>query len=518
MQAVRLLRIFATPSLPYLVGYVIDFMRPSFYRDCLAECFCSRRKVPLKSFEVGVVGAGYVGLVTGVCLAHLGHRVTCVDRDSQRVEELQKGRSPIHEPYLEAMIEDSRDRLNFSTGLLQAVEQCDVVFIAVDTPQGEDGSAELSSVAVVAKDIGWGLAKTRRDINRPLIIVNKSTVPVGSGDYVSMLVEEGMEQSEAREAHVSRNSFRVVSNPEFLREGSAIYDTLFPDRIVVGASSDDALGAMSELYRPIIERDFAPVPCGDLRVAKTESKTPFVATDLASAEMTKYAANAFLATKISFINEISGICELVGADVESVAEGIGLDERIGKRFLKAGLGWGGSCFPKDISALQSTASEYEYTPEILNATVKVNDRQRKQIVAKLQRELNTLKGKRIALLGLAFKPDTDDLREAPSLQIARSLHDLGARVVGYDPVVAEAAQQLLAASGVKIRVAETPYKALADANAAVIVTEWEQVKKLNLESAASEMKEPRMIVDGRNALDPFEARAQGLRYLGFGRA
>ena len=302
----------------------------------------------------------------------------------------------------------------------------------------------------------------------------------------------------------------VVSNPEFLREGSAVYDSLFPDRIVVGADSSEAMDTLRTLYKPIIEQSFPTELDPRPKVA-----VPFVTTDLASAEMIKYAANAFLATKISFINEVANLCELVGADVAEVAYGIGLDERIGPRFLSAGIGWGGSCFPKDVAALRAVAGEYDYEPVLLDAAVAVNERQRKQVISKLQRELHTLKGKRIALLGLSFKPNTDDLREAPSLTIARSLDSLGARVVGYDPVAGDAA----ASSGLlptSMKVVFDPYEALMGAHAAVLVTEWEQIRTLDLKKVASLMKNPPLLVDGRNVLDPEKVRAAGIHYRGFG--
>jgi UDPglucose 6-dehydrogenase len=329
-------------------------------------------------------------------------------------------------------------------------------------------------------------------------------VPVGSGDYVSMLVREG-----AEEAGDGAVGYRVVSNPEFLREGSAIYDSLFPDRIVVGADSREAMDTLRALYEPIIEQGFPTELDPRPKVA-----VPFVTTDLASAEMIKYAANAFLATKISFINEISNLCELVGADVSEVATGIGLDGRIGPRFLSAGIGWGGSCFPKDVAALRAVAREYDYEPVLLNATVAVNARQRKQVISKLQRELHTLKGKRVALLGLAFKPNTDDLREAASLEIADSLNALGARVVGYDPVAGKKAASRLAPD---LKVVFDPYEALRGAHATVVVTEWEEIRSLDLERATSLMETPRVLIDGRNVLDPHAARANGLLYRGFGR-
>jgi UDPglucose 6-dehydrogenase len=461
----------------------------------------------LEEFNVGVVGAGYVGLVTGACLSHLGHRVTCLDRDEERLTGLAEGRMPFYEPGLEELVSRGvhNGRLAFAgpDGMADLIGNADVVFIAVDTPQGQDGSADLSSVAAVARSIGRALAEAYpRDL--PLVVVNKSTVPVGSGDYVSMLVNEGVEEGGG-----GRAEFLVVSNPEFLREGSAIYDSLYADRIVVGSDSRSAWNTMRALYEPIIEQSFPTEMDPRPKVA-----VPFLTTDLASAEMIKYAANAFLATKISFINEVSNLCELVGADVSEVAYGIGLDGRIGSRFLSAGIGWGGSCFPKDVAALRAVAREYEYEPVLLDATVAVNKRQRKRVIGKLQRELHTLKGKRVALLGLSFKPNTDDLREAPSLEIARSLDSLGARAVGYDPVTGKKAASKLPPT---LKVVFDPYEALEGAHAAVLITEWEELRTLDLKCAAALMEEPKVLVDGRNVLEPASARDAGLIYRGFGR-
>ena len=465
-----------------------------------------------EEFRIGVVGAGYVGIVTGACLAHIGHRVTCVDRDARRVVDLEEGRIPIFEPGLEELVVRNvrQGRLRFATDLPEVAREVDILFITVDTPQGDDGSADLSSVGEVAREIGRALAeappgveRTRRE--RPLIVVNKSTVPVGSGDYVSMLIQEGAAESSSGNGAVD---YRVVSNPEFLREGSAVYDSLFPNRIVLGAEHREALDTMRALYEPIIEQTFPTQRDPRPRVA-----VPFVTTDLVSAEMIKYAANAFLATKISFINEIAGICELVGADVSSVAHGIGLDERIGSRFLSAGIGWGGSCFPKDVAALRAVAREYEHEPLLLDATVAVNERQRKRVISKLQRELHTLKGKRVALLGLSFKPNTDDLREAPSLEIAHALDQRGARAAGYDPVAGKKAQNLLPS----LKVAFDPYEALEGAHAAVLATEWDEFRELDLKRVASLMEDPKLLVDGRNALDSRAVHDAGLLYRGFGR-
>jgi UDPglucose 6-dehydrogenase len=460
-------------------------------------------------FDVGVVGCGYVGLTTGACLAHLGHRVTCIDKNARLITGLGEGRMPFYEPGLEELLEGGvrHGRLRFSTDLASVAQRAEVIFISVDTPQGEEGAADLTSVAAVARGIGGALARGGR--HSPLVVVNKSTVPVGSGDYVSMLIQDGLEEAGA--ANVSADAspvVLVVSNPEFLREGSAVYDSLFPDRIVAGSDSREALDTLRALYEPIIEQSFPTQMDPRPKVA-----VPFVTTDLASAEMIKYASNAFLATKISFINEVSNLCELVGADVTEVAYGIGLDARIGPRFLNAGIGWGGSCFPKDVAALRSIAHEYDYEPVLLDATVSVNEHQRRQVILKLQRELHTLKGKRIALLGLSFKPNTDDLREAPSLQIARSLDSLGARVVGYDPVSGKGA----AAKLPSLKVVFDPYQALRGAHAAAVVTEWEEIRSLDLARASELMEEPRVLVDGRNTLDPEAAAQAGLSYRGFGR-
>ncbi len=462
----------------------------------------------MEALNVGVIGAGYVGLATGACLAHVGHRMTLVDVDARRVESLGRGEVPIYEPGLSEFVSRGEERLRFTTELAPVVREADVVFIAVGTPQDEDGSADLSHVAAAARGLGRALAEPGRRRERPLVVVNKSTVPVGSGDYVSMLVREGIEEAGGGDAGGEGAGFRVVSNPEFLREGSALYDSLFPDRIVVGADSREALEVLRALYRPIIEQSFPTEFDPRPKVA-----VPFVTTDLASAEMIKYAANAFLATKISFINEIANLCELVGADVTGVATGIGLDERIGPRFLNAGIGWGGSCLPKDVAALRAVAAEYEYETRLLSAAVEVNERQRKRVISKLQGDLRTLKGKRVALLGLSFKPNTDDIREAPSLEIARELVSLGARTVGYDPVAGKAAANALP----DLEVTHDPYEALKGAHAAVLVTEWEEVRGLDLKRAAALMQKPKVLVDGRNALDPAAARTAGLLYRDFGR-
>jgi UDPglucose 6-dehydrogenase len=458
----------------------------------------------MEHFNVGVVGTGYVGLATGASLAYVGHRVTCLDNNQERVAGLREGRVPFYEPGLEELIAKSARRLQFggSERLTEVVQGADVLFVAVGTPQSSDGSADLSNVADGARAIGRALGgSTPREL--PLVVVNKSTVPVGSAYYVSTLVGAGID-----EAGGEGVEFRVASNPEFLREGSAVHDALFPDRVVVGTDSRDALDALRTLYTPIVEQSFPTEWDPRPKVA-----VPFVTTDLGSAEMIKYAANAFLATKISFINEVANLCELVGADISDVAYGVGLDDRVGSRFLSAGLGWGGSCFPKDVAALRATAREYEHETPLLDAAAAVNERQRRRVIHKLQRDLHSLKGRRVALLGLSFKPNTDDLRGAPSLTIAGALTSLGARVVGYDPVAGKAAAMLAP----DIHAVFDLYEALEGAHAAVVVTEWDEVRGLDPKKAASLMRDPKLIVDGRNALDAAASREAGLLYRGFGR-
>ena len=457
----------------------------------------------MEHFDVGVVGTGYVGLATGASLAYVGHRVTCLDNNQERVASLREGKVPFYEPGLKELISKSAGRLRFvsSERLTEVIRGSDVLIVAVSTPQGGDGSADLSNVADVARAIGHALGGSTPRV-LPLIVVNKSTVPVGSAYYVSTLVGEGIDEAGGKGAE-----FRVASNPEFLREGSAVHDSLFPDRVVVGTDSREALDVLTTLYSPIVEQSFPTEWNPRPKVA-----VPFVTTDLGSAEMIKYASNAFLATKISLINEVANLCELVGADVTEVAYGIGLDERIGARFLSAGLGWGGSCFPKDVAALRATAREHGHETLLLDAAA-VNERQRRRVIHKLQRDLHSLRGRRVALLGLSFKPNTDDLRGAPSLTIAGALSSLGARVVGYDPVAGEAAARLAP----DIQAVFDPYEALRGAHAAVVVTEWEEVRSLDPKKAASLMLDPKLIVDGRNALDAAASREAGLLYRDFGR-
>jgi len=460
--------------------------------------------------QVCVIGTGYVGLVTGVCLAHIGHHVICVDNNEAKVALMQSGQSPIFEPGLSELMQEAIEsgKIEFTTDLNAGVNHGEVMFIAVGTPPLPTGESDTRYVEAVARGIGAHLNGGYK------VIVNKSTVPIGSGDWVRMLVLDGV--AERQQALVSSGSsnttttevevdFDVVSNPEFLREGCAIFDTLNPDRIVLGSNSQRAIGMMRELYAPIVSREFAE--------NKLMPTVPLVVTDLSSAEMVKYASNAFLATKISFINEIANICDRVGADVTQVAKGIGLDSRIGAKFLQAGIGWGGSCFPKDVAALIHTAEDYGYEAQLLKSTVSVNQRQRMIAVEKLQQVLKILKGKTIGLLGLTFKPDTDDLRDAPSLELIEQLHRLGARVKAYDPLVAQSGMR----HGLSNVQVETDPERLADGcDALILVTDWQQFLTLDYEKMANLMSHPVMI-DGRNFLDQAALETAGFRYLGIGR-
>jgi UDPglucose 6-dehydrogenase len=461
--------------------------------------------------RVCVIGTGYVGLVTGVCLAHIGHHVICVDNNEEKVKLMKSGQSPIYEPGLSELMQSSAQsgRLEFTSDLAAGVNHGDVLFIAVGTPPLPTGESDTRYVEAVARGIGAHL-----DSNSYKVIVNKSTVPIGSGDWVRMIVLDGVAErlktlvtaggsSELTKDMVA--NFDVVSNPEFLREGSAVYDTFNPDRIVLGSNNQKAIAMMKELYAPLVERKFAQ--------DQSLPPVPVVVTDLSSAEMIKYAANAFLATKISFINEVANICDRVGADVTQVAKGIGLDSRIGDKFLQAGIGWGGSCFPKDVSALIHTADDYGYEAELLKSAVSVNQRQRVIAIEKLQQELKILKGKTVGLLGLTFKPDTDDMRDAPALNLIEQLNRLGARVKAYDPIVSQSGLS----HGLSGVIIETNPEMLADGcDALVLVTDWKEFLKLDYSKMAKLMNNP-VIIDGRNFIDRQTVEKAGFRYVGIGR-
>jgi UDPglucose 6-dehydrogenase len=455
--------------------------------------------------RVCVIGTGYVGLVTGVCLAHIGHQVICVDNNEEKVKLMKSGQSPIYEPGLSELMQSATEsgKLEFTADLGLGVKHGEILFVAVGTPPLPTGESDTRYVEAVARGIGAHLDSGFR------VIVNKSTVPIGSGDWVRRIVLDGLVERQLSEPATGNGSdvnFEVISNPEFLREGSAIYDTFNPDRIVLGGNNEKAIAMMQELYQPIVDRKFSE--------NSSLPPVPVVVTDLSSAEMIKYAANAFLATKISFINEVANICDRVGANVTQVAKGIGLDSRIGNKFLNAGIGWGGSCFPKDVSALIHTAADYGYTTELLNAAVNVNTRQRVIIIEKLQHELKILKGKVVGLLGLTFKPDTDDMRDAPALNIIEQLNRLGAKVKAYDPIVS-ASGLSHGLSGVLI---ETDPQRLADAcDALVVVTEWQEFLKLDYTQMSKLMVNP-VIIDGRNFLDQTTLEKAGFRYIGIGRS
>ncbi len=449
--------------------------------------------------KVSVIGTGYVGLVTAACLAYLGHEVACLDINEQRINDLKNGKVPIYEPGLAELLEDSRKNNNypiFTTNAAEAIPHGELIFIAVGTPSNEDGSANLSYLESAASTIGQYL-------NDGAVVINKSTVPVGSGNWVQMLVANGAANRDV--------SFTVASNPEFLREGSAIHDTLYPDRIVIGADDDGTANKMKTLYEGLKSQHFSePVYC---KRPEGFSEVPIICTDITSAEMIKYSANCFLAMKISFANQIANICDLVGADINEVARGIGTDSRIGNKFLNAGIGWGGSCFGKDVKALINIANEYGYEPELLTATQEVNYKQRDLIVKRLQENLKILKGRKIGLLGLAFKPNTDDLRDAPALDIASALIKLGARVVATDPIAIEHCKAQN--PDLAIDYVNSPEELVQDLDALVLVTEWDEYKSLALGDFIKVMKGD-LFIDGRNQYEASHLTALGFNYVGIG--
>lgn len=430
--------------------------------------------------NVAVIGTGYVGLGTAGLLAHIGHQVTGIDIDETKIARLQRGEIPIHEPGLAELLASHPERLQWSSSY-EAVAQADVIFICVGTPPTEDGTPNLAYVVSAASQIAPHLN------GKMQVIVNKSTVPIGTGSYVQNLLEEYSNRFNPQRHH-------VVSNPEFLREGTALYDSLYPDRIVLGGSAE-ALDVMVKLYSPLIEQNFAP-PVGTPR-PQHYTRPAVVKTTLQSAEMIKYAANAFLALKISFANEVAGLCERVGADIEEVTTGIGLDQRIGHRFLQAGLGWGGSCFGKDTQGLISAGREHDYPMPILQAAIDVNYRQRHTIVTKLLQELRTLKGKRIGILGMAFKPNTDDLRDAPAHDLIRELTRLGARVTAHDPVAMSRAQQEW--NHLEYQAAQQLEDIFNRADAVIIATEWEDYQQLDWPKWLPLMRQS-LVIDARNII------------------
>ena len=429
--------------------------------------------------NICVVGTGYVGLVTGAVFSDLGNDVICVDNDQAKIEALRAGQMPIYEPGLEEMVSRNKEdgRLTFTTDLAAAVRQSDVIFIAVGTPPKETGETDLSHVEAVAAAIG-------RAMERYKVVVNKSTVPVGTGEFVREVITR----------HQPRPvDFDVVSNPEFLREGSAIEDTLRPDRIVIGAPNQQVAMTLVELYAPL--------------------ERPMIITDLPSAEVIKYASNAFLAAKISFINAIANICENAGADVSQVMKGMGLDSRIGMQFLQAGLGYGGSCFPKDVDSLIHTAARFGYDFKLLRSVVEINRERAAHLVEMMRKAMGPLEDKTVAVLGLAFKPNTDDMREAKSLEVVRALHATGAQIRAYDPVAMDNARPLMPPGVV---FCESAYEAAAGADAVTLLTEWNEFKYLNLDRLGSLLRR-RVIFDARNLYEPERMRRLGFEYYSIGR-
>lgn len=429
--------------------------------------------------QIAVVGTGYVGLVTGVCLSDIGHNVTCVDIDESKVERMKQGISPIFEPGLEELMVKNYEagRLNFTTKHAEAFNDAKVVYIAVGTPQREDGTADLRFIEQVAKDIA-------QNLQNDAVVVTKSTVPVGTNEKVKRIILEYL----TKDVNVE-----VVSNPEFLREGSAVSDTFNGDRIVIGADSEQAAAIIEEVNKPF--------------------GIPIYKTDIRSAEMIKYASNAFLATKISFINEISNLCEKLGANVSDVAKGMGMDDRIGNKFLQAGIGYGGSCFPKDTNALVQIASFVEHEFNLLKSVIQVNNEQQRLLLKKAKERFGSLEGKTIALLGLAFKPNTDDMREAASITLAHELVQEGAKVVGYDPIAMDNAKKLLPEETIYTNSAE---EAVKMADVVFIVTEWDEIKSIKFEDYVNWLDTP-VIFDGRNCYALEEAEKHPVEYHSIGR-
>jgi len=431
--------------------------------------------------SIAIVGAGYVGLVTGTCLSELGNTVICVDDDAAKIACLQAGDVPFFEPGLGELIARNVQarRLSFTTDLVRAVVDSEIIVISVGTPMRADGHAELGAVRAVAREIGLA-------IDGPRIVISKSTVPVETGELISSIIREHAPPG----CPVS-----VVSNPEFLREGSAVADFLEPDRIVIGTDDPAAIAAMRDLYAPL--------------------GAPVLVTDPRTAEMIKYVANAFLATKISFVNEIANICEVLGVDVKAVCQGIGYDQRIGTKFMNPGIGYGGSCFPKDLRGLEQVAADHGYTAPLLHAVELVNRRQIERTIERIERELGELDGRTVAVLGLAFKPNTDDMRGSPALAMIRLLLERGAEVRAHDPVAVEAACAAL--DDRRVAFCEDMYQAIAGADAVLLATEWNEFRTLDFERCAASMRGD-LIFDGRNIFDPEKVRAANLRYAGVGRA
>ncbi len=431
--------------------------------------------------HIAVIGTGYVGLVTGACFAEFGVDVTCVDVDTTKIEKLNNGIIPIYEPGLDSIVEKNvkAGRLHFTTEIGSAVAEAQVVFLAVGTPPKDDGSPDMSYYQQAAKDVAEAM-------NGYKVLVTKSTVPIGTGKWLRDFVTANLK---------SPTEFGVASNPEFLREGAAIDDFMRPDRVVIGSNEDQAIEVMKELYRPLFLIE-----------------TPIVITSLEAAELIKYAANAFLATKITFINEVANLCDAIGCDVHDVARGMGMDNRIGRKFLHPGPGYGGSCFPKDTRALTTVADQFGVETRIVDAVIEANDRQRDAMIPKIEKLVGNLSGKKIGVLGLSFKPETDDMRESPAIEIIHTLVERGATVRAFDPVAMEEAKHFLKG----IEYASDEYDAIKGADALVIITEWNQFRALDMEKVKQLLKAPK-IADLRNIYEPADMRALGFDYVGVGR-
>jgi len=453
-----------------------------------------------KPIPIAVVGSGYVGLVAAVCFAEMGHQVICVDNDERKVDALRGGDTPIHEHYLPELLGRYRnDRVRFTTDLGEATRECDAIFIAVGTPQSETGDADLSYVEAVACEIARSLTSYK-------VIVEKSTVPVYTNEWISRALERN---------GVERHLFDVVSNPEFLREGTAVADFLHPDRIVVGADSDRAGAILRDIYAPLTTGEYYQRADGIQGFCSVSEPPPLLMTTTKSAEIIKHASNAFLALKISFINAVSNLCEATNANVEQVARGMGLDTRIGPKFLRPGIGYGGSCFPKDVAAFRSVAEQLGIDFSLLTEVEKINVQQKKRFVSKVRSALWNLRGKKLAVLGLAFKGDTDDIRESPAIEIVRMLINEGCSITAFDPAAIERTQQVLPA-GKNVRYAADAYEAADEADALLILTDWQEFAELDLRRINQSLRYP-IIIDGRNLYDPAVMNDHGFTYLSIGR-
>ena len=453
-----------------------------------------------KPVSIAVVGSGYVGLVAAVCFAEIGHTVICVDNDEKKVSALQAGDTLIHENHLPELLNRYRNnQVRFTTDLGEATRSAEAIFIAVGTPQSERGDADLSYVEAVACEIA-------RSIDSYKVIVEKSTVPVYTNEWIRRAIERN---------GVDRGSFDVVSNPEFLREGTAVMDFLHPDRIVVGADSPQAAEVLGRIYEPLTGGEYYSKPNAIEGCCNGEQPPLLLNTSIKSAEIIKHASNAFLALKISFINAVSNLCEATDANVEQVAEGIGLDSRIGPKFLRPGIGYGGSCFPKDVAAFRSVADQFGIDFNLLSEVEKINAQQRRRFLAKVRSALWTLRGKKLAVLGLAFKGETDDIRESPAIEMIRILMNEGCWICAYDPAAMKRSEEVLPPSK-QMQYAEDAYAAASDADAVLVLTDWAEFKQLDLDRLNQVLRYPIMI-DGRNLFEPHTVAAQGFTYLSVGR-